>query len=125
MYSSGKYVQDGRFDPKARDQQCGVAATIIAIINLVPDVAAELETTASRPVEPDYDVAWVQEALNHVGASPKLKIDGIYGAKTRAAVKAFQKEAKLFVDGIAGPMTVAALKVRLEARKDEQRTTEA
>lgn len=37
------------------------------------------------------------------------KVDGIFGAKTEKAVKAFQKEHGLTVDGIAWPQTLAAL----------------
>lgn len=36
-------------------------------------------------------------------------IDGIYGTKTRDAVKYFQRKNGLTVDGIAGPKTLAAL----------------
>ena len=40
-------------------------------------------------------------------------VDGIYGAKTKAAVKAFQKKNKLTVDGVVGPKTAAALGMSL------------
>ncbi len=36
-------------------------------------------------------------------------VDGIYGAKTKAAVKSFQRKNGLTVDGIVGPKTAAAL----------------
>ncbi len=36
-------------------------------------------------------------------------IDGIYGAKTKAAVKSFQRKNGLTADGIVGPKTAAAL----------------
>ena len=36
-------------------------------------------------------------------------IDGIYGSRTEAAVRAFQKKNGLTVDGIAGPSTLAAI----------------
>ena len=36
-------------------------------------------------------------------------VDGIYGAKTKAAVKSFQRKNGLSVDGIVGPKTAAAL----------------
>lgn len=36
-------------------------------------------------------------------------VDGIYGAKTKEAVKLFQRKNKLTVDGIAGPKTLAAM----------------
>lgn len=38
-----------------------------------------------------------------------VQVDGIFGDKTQAAVRAFQKEKGLKVDGIAGPATWAAL----------------
>lgn len=37
------------------------------------------------------------------------KVDGIYGAKTKAAVKAFQRKNGLAVDGVVGKKTLAAL----------------
>lgn len=36
-------------------------------------------------------------------------VDGIYGSKTQAAVRSFQKANGLTVDGIAGPKTLAAI----------------
>ena len=38
-------------------------------------------------------------------------VDGIYGSKTTAAVKSFQRKNGLAVDGVAGPRTLAALGV--------------
>lgn len=40
-------------------------------------------------------------------------VDGIYGTKTKAAVKAFQKKNGLTADGIVGPKTAAALGMSL------------
>ncbi|MBP0963125.1 MAG: peptidoglycan-binding protein, partial [Oscillospiraceae bacterium] len=37
------------------------------------------------------------------------QVDGIYGSKTAAAVKNFQKKHGLRVDGIAGPATLSAI----------------
>ncbi len=73
-----------------------------------------------QPEEPwkasdeDNDVKWLQEALNDLGADPKLIVDGRYGPKTRKAVKDFQADAGLKVDGIAGPVTEAAIRLRLD-----------
>lgn len=54
------------------------------------------------------DVTTLQLALNKTGGYG-LTADGIFGAKTEAAVKDFQKKNKLGVDGIAGPQTWTAL----------------
>ena len=37
------------------------------------------------------------------------KVDGIFGAGTRAAVKKFQEENKISADGLPGPQTIAKL----------------
>jgi peptidoglycan hydrolase-like protein with peptidoglycan-binding domain len=38
-----------------------------------------------------------------------IKADGVYGPRTKAAVKRFQRAHGLAVDGVAGPQTLAAL----------------
>lgn len=63
----------------------------------------------------DDEVKWLQDALNDLGADPKLVVDGRYGPATRRAVKIFQAAAGLVADGIAGPVTEAAIKVRLNS----------
>ncbi len=42
------------------------------------------------------------------------KVDGVFGAKTVAALKAFQKSRALKVDGVAGPQTLPKLVVPLK-----------
>lgn len=54
------------------------------------------------------DVKTLQTALNAKGGYG-LSVDGIFGAKTEAAVRDFQKKNKLGVDGIVGPQTWTAL----------------
>lgn len=53
------------------------------------------------------DVKWLQTMLNIKGYF--LKVDGIAGDRTIAAVKDFQRKNGLTVDGIAGKNTIAAL----------------
>jgi putative chitinase len=63
----------------------------------------------------DEDVKQLQEALNDLGADPKLVVDGRYGPATRRAVKEFQAAAGIAADGIAGPVTEAAIRLKLDA----------
>jgi peptidoglycan hydrolase-like protein with peptidoglycan-binding domain len=53
------------------------------------------------------DVKRLQRMLNRRGAD--LELDGSFGLLTQAAVKRFQKAAKLKVDGMVGRSTWAAL----------------
>ena len=62
-------------------------------------------STASMPAE---KVCWIQNVLN-VTQGETLAADGIFGPKTRAAVKRFQQTNGLKVDGIVGPQTETAL----------------
>ena len=62
-----------------------------------------------KPMMRGDDVTSLQAALSSCGHSPG-EVDGVFGAKTEAAVRAFQKGAGLKVDGIAGKQTVRALR---------------
>jgi putative chitinase len=66
--------------------------------------------------EDDY-VKWLQESLNDLGTHPKLNVDGRYGPKTKQAVRDFQAAVGIKIDGIAGPVTEAAIKLRLDIKK--------
>lgn len=52
-------------------------------------------------------VRTLQKALGDSGHT--VKVDGIFGPRTEAAVRRFQKQAGLRIDGICGPNTWAAL----------------
>jgi len=85
-----------------------------AILLLLPQVcsAAALVRYGDR----SQAVRDVQQALLRAGFDPG-PVDGIYGAKTLAAVKAFQTARKLAADGVVGPATSSALgTVTLSAR---------
>lgn len=58
-----------------------------------------------RPADPPMrgdDVRRVQDVVG-------VKVDGIYGPRTTAAVKAWQRAHELVADGIVGPLTRAAM----------------
>jgi putative chitinase len=65
---------------------------------------------AWEAADPHTDTLWLQQALNDVGADPKLDLDGKAGPATEKAVRWFQLMAGLKVDGDAGPVTLAALR---------------
>jgi hypothetical protein len=68
-----------------------------------PVVTTNRTLTLTRPAMRGHDVERLQGLLNKTGA--KLKVDGVYGKATVAAVKVYQKAHKLTVDGTVGPRT--------------------
>ncbi len=62
-----------------------------------------------------HSTAWIQDALNRLGADPVLLVDGSYGPITEAAVRAFQQARGLTVDGLIGPQTLGVLDAALAA----------
>ena len=70
--------------------------------------AAEAVTTNLCLGSTGSEVTKLQQALNALGYDCG-EADGIFGAATEAAVRAFQRDHELTVDGIAGKDTQAAL----------------
>jgi putative chitinase len=73
---------------------------------------------ASKPpawqtAKSDENTRWIQGSLNDLGADPPVLVDGKYGPETVAAVEWLQSIANLKVDGIAGNVTRAAMKRKL------------
>jgi putative chitinase len=65
---------------------------------------------------PLHSSAWVQVALNRLGADPMLVPDGSLGPRSRAALQAFQTAHGLTpANGMMTPATLAALDTALEA----------
>ena len=82
----------------------GIGTTAFAFPNGYQQVQAAVYTQGSSGTV----VRTIQQKLKNWGyyTGP---IDGIYGAKTFAAVKYFQRKNNLAVDGIVGPKTLQAL----------------
>lgn len=123
QYSSGKYVADGVFDPNEVDKQLGCAGLIIAMMSLDSSIkfdGAAITQTTTLPPSPamvEKDGVWLQTALNKLGATPAIEVDGIVGPSTRNAVRAFQLSKGLVTDGLVGPATFAALDAALATGK--------
>lgn len=70
-------------------------------------------TLSLRPLakgDTGEDVKALQNLLNAAGSKYNIgTADGIFGAKTDAAVRAYQRDKKLTVDGIAGAATMGTL----------------
>lgn len=69
------------------------------------------------PAMPDLrTLRGVQEALSVLGYAPG-PLDGVMGAKTRAAIGEFQLASGLQADGVPGPLTREALRVALNVTR--------
>ena len=75
-------------------------------------MANAVEST-TRPVIKEgstgQDVKDLQTVLNRTGDQADIVIDGVFGAKTKEAVIAFQKQQNLTPDGIVGSKTWAII----------------
>lgn len=123
IYDGGKYVVDGKWDPAAQDEQCGMVPMMAALLRLDASLALADVMPAQSPsvVAPPEGLPMgvggpfgdgtgrLQDMLNRLGAEPPLVVDGSYGRMTRRAVAAFQAAHGLESDGLAGPLTMAAL----------------
>ncbi|MFD7158321.1 peptidoglycan-binding protein [Kribbella sp. NPDC059898] len=67
---------------------------------------------SSRTGDPETAILVLQRNLNFCYGT-KLAVDGIYGSKTRAAVRAVQGKHHLVADGVYGPKTRSAMNWRL------------
>lgn len=126
IYTGGKYVADGVWDPNAEDEQLGVIPMMYRIVQLRPDLALPSTFPAAvasiappaPPMPPPiglHDAGKLQAALNSLGADAPLAVDHSYGRETRRAVEAFQQAVGLIIDGLAGPATWAAIAAELKA----------
>ncbi len=77
---------------------------ITSIALMLPMNVYALSKRGSRGTE----VRNIQSRLSAWGYNPG-SVDGIYGAKTEAAVKRFQQKHGLTADGVAGPATLAKI----------------
>lgn len=96
---------------------CLVAAIIAAFSGLTVAKAANIvkgDTTANIKV--------VQTRLATLGYYT-YKVDGIWGSRTKKAVKKFQRDYGLTADGIVGARTEKALKITLTGKSSRSKNT--
>jgi lysozyme family protein len=112
-YERGKYVHDHVFDRNAVSKQIGAAALLRVLMDMekqkpADSVGVRNPTWHDRPMvrrgSRGEFVAELQILLRNAGMNPG-SVDAIFGIKTEAAVRGFQKAKGLEVDGIAGPRT--------------------
>lgn len=134
IYSGGKYVADGVWDPDANDRQLGIIPVIVKMGELEPSlrIGAPLPV-AVNPSPPPIILTpqpvgatltgtkWIQDSLNKIMAADPvtfkgyepLGVDGDYGRRTRENVRLYQQIRGLATDGLAGQQTTHAIDVDL------------
>jgi lysozyme family protein len=115
QYTIGKVLVDHGPIEEVVDKQLGCAGLIMTMMKLDPTITIDAPAAGAAPAE-TLDATWLQNSLNTLGATPPLVVDGIFGAATRTALRAFQKSKDgLTANGVANADTVAALKQALNA----------
>jgi peptidoglycan hydrolase-like protein with peptidoglycan-binding domain len=112
--SQARRVQRAR---RRRNVLRGRAGVTLAVAVFSFAAAGALAQDAATPLAPGVQSTDTVRALQQkLGVSA----DGVYGPKTRAAVKRFQRAHGLAADGVAGPQTLAALGVGAAAPKTQE-----
>jgi lysozyme family protein len=117
QYKIGKVLVDHGPIEEVVDKQVGCAGLILAMMALDADIKFDDGPAAGPAASSEtLDAKWLQTSLNTLGATPPLVVDGIFGAATRTALRAFQKSKDgLTVNGVANLDTVNAIKQALAA----------
>jgi peptidoglycan hydrolase-like protein with peptidoglycan-binding domain len=101
---------------RRRNALRGRAGVTLAVAVFSVAAAGALAQDAASPLAPGVQSTDTVRALQQkLGVSP----DGVYGPKTRAAVKRFQRAHGLTADGVAGPQTLVALGVSAAPKAKE------
>ena len=112
--SQTRRVQRAR---RRRNVLRGRAGVTLAVAVFSFAAAGALAQDAATPLAPGVQSTDTVRALQQ---KLGIRADGVYGPKTRAAVKRFQRAHGLAADGVAGPQTLAALGVSAAAPKAQE-----
>ena len=92
----------------------GAGAAAGGLLSVPAGVSVVAEAANIVKGDTSENISAVQRRLKELGYY-KIAVDGIWGAKTLAAVKAFQRDYGLTVDGIVGTWTERALGITLSS----------
>jgi lysozyme family protein len=124
----GKYTTDRGYDPNVMDTQLGVIPMMLRIVQMRPALALPFPFPAATtspvvvpvPAPPPaglQNAEMLQNALNELGADPKLAVDGNFGRQTKRALIAFQAANGLEADGLAGAKTWVVINAKIAMPK--------
>ena len=93
-------------------KQCVLSLAVLFTLSIVLiSLSQKAEAVAYKQGSYGTVVTQIQQKLTNYGYY-SYTIDGIYGSRTTAAVKRFQRDWGLTADGICGDATLAALGIR-------------
>ena len=96
-------------------------AALFLVNILLISLSQQAEAVAYKQGSSGSVVTKIQQTLKNAGYYT-YTVDGIYGSRTTAAVKKFQKAYGLTVDGICGAQTLAALGIRVQDASADRNT---
>lgn len=96
--------------------------TAFGVVNVVPNISQSGVEVVYASTLTKSQIKTVQTKLKRWGYYSG-SVDGIYGVKTKSAVKSFQKKNGLTADGIVGKKTASALGMTLSSDTTDNATT--
>ncbi len=96
-------------------------AALFVVNILLIQLSQNAEALSYRQGSSGSVVTKIQQRLRE-GGYYTYTIDGIYGSRTAAAVKKFQKARGLTVDGVCGPETLSALGISVSSPSADKNT---
>ncbi len=105
---------------KRRELTAALAALFLVSILLI-SLSQQAEAVAYKQGSSGSVVTKIQQTLKSAGFYT-YTVDGIYGSRTTAAVKKYQKAKGLTVDGVCGVQTLAAMGIQVPDASADRNT---